>query len=162
MYSLKESWIKMHGTVPFEGWDGSMYCTKTNARIALQTNITGGFISAYTYTLVQEGWLTILYNGNEFKLKPNDLYIYSSGMEIKVLEASEDYNGICLLVDEHLTLETDAVRDMVRIAYMPIVRLHEPKISLPEDMAKRLWNRMEEIAGYLHSDIENASLQMMN
>ena len=151
MLSLKESWIRMYGTVPFEGWDGLMYCTRSNAYMALQTNRTFGFITAYTFTLVQEGRLSILYNGKELKLLPNDLFIYSSGMEISVLEASEDYKGICLLVDEHLTMETDTVRDMVRVSYLPIVRLHVPGISLSEEMAIRLGNRMEEIAAYLHS-----------
>lgn len=152
MYSLQESWIGMHGTVPIEGWDGRMYCTRTNAYLALQTNKTNGFISAYTFTLVQDGWLSILHNGKELRLVPDDLYIYSPGMEITVSGTSEDYKGICLLVDEHLTLETDTVRDMVRVAYLPIVRLHEPRIALPPEMATRLANRMGEIAAYLHSE----------
>ena len=142
MYSLKESWTLMHGSLPFEGWDGLMYCVQANGHMALQTNKTNGFISAYTFTLVREGWLTLLYNGRELKLCPNDLYIYSPGMEITVLETSDDYKGLCLLVDEHLTLETDTVRDMVRVAYWPIVRLHEPRIALPQDMAIRLGNRI--------------------
>lgn len=152
MYSLKESLTIMHGSLPFEGWDGRMYCVQANAYLALQTNKTNGFISAYTFTLVQEGWLTLQYNGRELKLLPNDLYIYSPGMEITVLGASEDYEGLCLLVDEHLTLETDTVRDMLRVAYWPIVRLHEPRIALSLDMATRLGKRMEEIASYLHSE----------
>lgn len=151
MYTLKEAWIKMIGEVPFEGWDGRMYCSPTDADVTFRTNRTQGFISAYTFTLVVQGWLTIVYNGKEMTLRERDLYIYSSGMGVTVLKASEDYRGICLLVDEHLTFETDTVRDMVRIAYLPIVRLHEPRIALSPEMASHFKNRMEEIAGYLNS-----------
>ena len=31
MYSLKEAWVKMHGDVPFDGWDGTIYCKETDA-----------------------------------------------------------------------------------------------------------------------------------
>ena len=151
MYTLKEAWVKMHGAVPFEGWDGRMYCERTDAEITFRANRTQGFMSAYTFTLVLEGWLTVVYNGKELALHENDLYIYSSGMGISILKASEDYRGICLLVDEHLTFETDTVRDMVRIAYLPIVRLHEPRIALSPAMASHFENRMGEIAGYLSS-----------
>lgn len=152
MYSLKEAWIKMHGAVPFESWDGRMYCDLTDADITFRANRTQGFISAYTFTLVLEGWLTISYNGRELTLRPNDLYIYSPGMGVTILSASEDYRGICLLVDEHLILETDTVRDMVRIAHLLIVRLHEPRIALSPELTSRLGNRMQEMAGYLKSE----------
>lgn len=142
----------MHGHVPYEGWDGRIQCDRTDAAMTFRANTTQGFMSAYTFTLVLEGWLSILYNGKELTLVRNDLYIYSPGMSVTILSASENYRGLCLLVDEHLTLETDTVRDMIRIAYLPIVRVKEPRIGLPEEIAIRLKNRMEEILGYLHSD----------
>lgn len=143
--------MKMNGTVPFEGWDGRMYCNITDVTTTFRANKTQGFIFAYTFTLVLEGWLTLVYNGKELTLHPNDLYIYSPGMEVNILSVSEDYKGICLLVDEYLTLEMDIVRDMVRIAYLPIVRLNEPRIALAPEIASRIRNRLEEISGYLHS-----------
>ena len=151
MYSLKEAWIKMHGTAPYEGWDGRIQCDRTDAAITFRANRTQGFMSAYTFTLVLEGWLTIIYNGRQLTLGPRDLYIYSPGMSVTIVSATKNYRGICLLVDEHLTLESDTVRDMIRIAYLPIMRLHEPKIALSEEAATLLGNRMEEILRYLSS-----------
>ena len=142
----------MHGTAPYEGWDGRIQCDRTDAAITFRANRTQGFMSAYTFTLVLEGWLTIIYNGRQLTLGPNDLYIYSPGMSVTIVSATKNYRGICLLVDEHLTLESDTVRDMIRIAYLPIMRLHEPKIALPEETATILGNRMEEILRYLSSE----------
>ena len=151
MYSLKEAWIKMQGHVPYEQWDGKMHCVRTDAAMTFRANLTGGFFSAYTFTLVLEGWLTIIYNGKELTLNPDDLYVYSPGMPVTILSASENYRGICLLVDEFQTLETDTVREMIRIAYLPIVRLQEPVIALSREMAGSLASRMDEIIRYLQS-----------
>ncbi len=152
MYSLREAWIKMLGRQPYEQWDGRMHCMETDASVTFLTNKTQGFMAAYTFTLVIKGWLTIVYNGQELTLLPDDLYIYSPGLEVIVLAASEDYRGICLLADEHLTIESPTVHDLVNIAYAPIVQLHEPKIALPHEDARRLEEKMREMVGYLHSD----------
>ncbi len=155
MYNLKEAWTIMQETEPFQGWDGKVYCTRTDAAVTFRANRTRGFMSAYSFTLVLEGWLVILYNETELTLKTGDLYIYSPGMGITILSASDDYHGICLLADESLSLETDAVRDMVRLAYLPVIRLHEPRIPLAPKAAQALRKRMEEITEYLHSDNTN-------
>lgn len=152
MYSLNEAWVKMHGAVPYEGWDGRVLCDKTDGAMTFRANRTQGFMAAYTFTLVLEGWLTIIYNGRQLVLGPNDLYVYSPGMSVTIVSATKNYRGICLLVDEHLTLESDTVRDMIRIAYLPIVRLREPKIVLADEMAAVFRSRMEEILRYLSSD----------
>ncbi|MBQ9398623.1 MAG: helix-turn-helix transcriptional regulator [Bacteroidales bacterium] len=152
MYSLKEAWVKMQGSLPFEGWEGRLYCNHTDAAITYRANITQGFMAAYTFTLVNRGWLTFIYNGRELTLHENDLYIYSPGLSVTILAASEDYQGICLLADEPTTLETPAFQSLVQVAYHPIVQMSEPKLSLPDDTAGPIRKRMEEIKEYLHSD----------
>ena len=162
MYSLEEAWIKMHGARPFEGWDGKMYCDKTDAAITFRANKTQGFMAAYSFTLVLEGWLSIIYNGQELTLRPDDLYIYSPGLEVTIVAASENYRGICLLADEHLSFELPTTRDLVSIAYAPIVRLHTPKLTLMHDDALRLAEKMHEISGQLHaSHIYKAKILQM-
>ena len=152
MYTLKDGWIAMQGSLPTEDWDGKMYCTETDADITFRTNIIQGFLAAYTFTLVIDGWLSIVYNNRELKLRPGDLYIYSPGMRVLIAAASSDYHGICLMADEHTTIELPSVHDLVHIAYAPIVQLHEPKLSLPPDEVRHMEQRMREIIGYLHSD----------
>ena len=152
MYTLKEWWNISIGEDPVKDWDGKVYCTPTNAEMTMQTNLTQGFLSCYTFTLVTEGWLTMNYNGIEIHLTKGDLYIYSPGLSVTILSISQDYRSYCLMVDEHTTLETPSVRDMVSMAYLPIVQLSEPKLSLPQETAALLESRMREIINYLHSD----------
>lgn len=152
MYTLKQGWMAMIGEMPMENWDGKMYCLETDATLTSRTNETEGFMSAYTFTLVTQGWLTLIYNGMEITLHPDDLYIYSPGLSVSVVAISEDYRGICLLADEHMTLDAPGVHDLVHIANQPIVQLHEPKVTLPHDAAVHLAAKMREIITYLHSD----------
>ena len=152
MYSLKEAWVKMHGREPMEQWDGKIYCDETDAAVTFRTNETHGYMAAYTFTLVLEGKLTLVYNGRELALHADDLYIYSSGLPVTIVSASNDYRGICLLADEHVTIESPTVHDLVHIAYAPLVQLHEPKLKLSHEDAVRLGNKMREIRDYLHSD----------
>jgi len=116
MYSLKEAWVLMHGGLPFKNWNGRIYCNTTDASITFRANETHGYMAAYTFTLVVEGWLSIIYNGQELTLHPDDMYIYSPGLAVTIISASDDYRGICLLADEHISTELPTVRDMVHIA----------------------------------------------
>ena len=152
MYTLKEGWIAMHGSVPVEDWDGKMYCTEADADVTFRTNIIQGYLAAYSFTLVIDGWLSIVYNNKQLMLHPGDLYIYSPGMPVLIAAASSDYRAICLMADEHTTIELPSVHDLVHIAYAPIVQLHEPKLSLPPDEVRHMEQRMREIIGYLHSN----------
>lgn len=151
MYSLKDAWVRMHGRLPYEGWDGRIQCDRTDAEMTFRANRTQGFMAAYTFTLVLEGWLNIIYNGKQLTLQPNDLYIYSPGMSVTIVSTTKNYRGICLLVDDHMALESDTVRDMIRIAFLPIMRLREPRIALSQGAAAHIHNRLEEILAYLES-----------
>lgn len=151
MFTLKEAWTIMHGKPPVPDWDGRIYCNETNSETTFRANKTQGFIAAFTFTLVLKGWLKVLYNGHELLLQPDDLYFYSPGLPVSILEASADYRGVCLLADEHTTIEMPAVHDLVQITYASIVQLHEPKQKLPHEAAVRLADKMFEIRDYLHS-----------
>lgn len=142
----------MHGVEPIGNWDGKIYCNETDAAITYRANETHGYMAAYMFTLVLEGWLTIIYNGQELTLHPDDIYMYSPGLPVTIVSASDDYHGICLLADEHTTIESPTVHDLVHIAYAPIVQLHEPKLKLSHDDVQRLGDKMREIRDYLHSD----------
>ncbi len=152
MYTLKEAWLKMLGQPPCQNWDGKIYCSQTDAAITFKANRTQGFMAAYTFTLVTEGWLKILYNGKELILQTNDLYIYSPGLGVTILDASDNYHGICLLADEQVTIESPMIHDMVHIAYLPLVQLHEPVMHLPSEAAERIAAKMNEITDYIHSN----------
>lgn len=150
MYSLKESIGLFSGNATIDE-NAVMYCFETNAVTALRTNEKQGFFACYVFTLVEKGWLTIRYNGQELTFYPDDVYTYSPGLPITVIATSNDFHGLSLMADEHAAIDASTLHDLVRIAYLPIVQLHEPKLSLPHDEALHLARRMREIISYMQS-----------
>ena len=153
MYTLNEYLpIFVGEDLPEKGWDDGMYCLETDEAKILRTNLLHGFVSCFGFMLVDKGWMTVHYNGRELTLRPNDLYTYSPGLPIDVIATSDDFHGYCLMADEHVTIEAPSVHDLVHLAYMPIVQLHEPKQTLAPDAAQHLIAKMQEIISYIHSD----------
>ena len=69
----------------------------------------------------------------------------------QIIATSDDFHGYCLMADEHVTIEAPSVHDLLHLAYLPIVQLHEPKQTLAADTAQHLIMKLREIIGYLHS-----------
>ena len=153
MYTLNEYLpIFVGDDLPEKGWDDGMYCFEANAAKILRTNLMHGFVSCIAFMVVDKGWMKIHYSGRELTFHPNDLYIYSPGFPVTVIATSNDFHGYCLMADEHVTIEAPFVHDLVHLAYLPIVQLHEPKQTLALDAAEHLLMKMREIIGYLQSD----------
>lgn len=151
MYKLKEWWNLTIGPDPIDDWDGNVLCTESNAQMTQLTNVTQGFLACYTFTLVIRGWLKMNYNGEELTIEQGDLYIYSPGMAVTIIDVSAEYQSICLMVDESTTLESPTVRDMVTLAYQPLVQLSQPKLSLTAEQVAMFESRMQEMIAYQHS-----------
>ncbi len=152
MYTLQEAWMKMHGCPPYDGWDGKIICNDTDAAITFRANKTQGLMSAYTFTLVLNGWLSIRFDGFEITLVPGDLYVYLPGLTVSIVSSSDDYRGICLLADERLSFDIGAERDLSGVVFRPVVELHEPKLHLPLATASSILIIMEQIRDYCFSE----------
>lgn len=151
MFTIKEWWKLTMGCDPYDGWDGKVLCIECDAAITLRTNITQGFLACYSFTLVTRGWLTIRYNDGQITIRKGDLYLYSPGLAVTIIDSSDDYQSICLMVDEFTTLESPAVRDMVSLAFLPLVQLSTPSLTLTHEQATLFEGRMREIISYQRS-----------
>ncbi len=151
MYTLKETWHQnYYGQEPTNDWDGKMICIALNSEITFRANETEGHSLHYSFTVVTQGWLTFVYNGQEITLKPDDLYFYSPGQPLTILSASRDYQAVSILIDEQTALEIPTVRHLVSIAYQPMALLNGPVVSLPHDAASKLADRIREMIGYFN------------
>lgn len=130
----------------------SIFCVKTNREITLLTNEMKDFLDCFSFTLIRKGECTLLYNGHTIKLSKDDLYIYTPGLTIEVTDISEDYEGICLIVDKNILFENSISHDVITAAYFPIMSLPEPKIHLDEKAVYRVNGEMNEIIMFLNSD----------
>ncbi len=150
MYTLEETWYQNYGQAPTPDWDGKFICLELDAEKSFKANETEGRSLHYSFTIVTRGHLTFVYNGQQFTLKPHDLYIYSPGLPLTILSASSDYDALCILIDEQAALGIPTVRQLVSIAYQPMALIDGPVLSMNAETAQELADRIREMIGYFH------------
>ena len=152
MYRLSEFLTRVMGLDQSLVEGCEMCFFETDGERTMQVNRMRDTLDCYTFTLVFQGDLTLLHGNHRLTLHCGDMYIYTPGFALTILDASADYRGACLIVEETLTFETPIVRNMIRAAYFPVAELREPKLSLRPDEADRLLSRMKEIDECMRSD----------
>ena len=152
MYQLKDFLTSVLGMSPSDVASGELYCTESNTRLTFLTNQMQQTMAGYSYTLVIDGWLQLIYNDRLLTLKKGDLLIYSPGMLVRIVSGSVNYHSICLIIDEQAALEIPAVRNVVHTVYQPIVELGRPVIHLGEQQTCHFRQLMLEIIRYLYSN----------
>ncbi len=151
MYSLKETWYRNYSQDPSTDWDGKIICIALDAEMTFKANETEGHSLHYSFTIVTQGWLKFIYNGQVVTIKQDDLFIYSPGQPLNILSACSDYHAVSILIDEQTALEIPTVRHLVSIAYKPLTLLHGPVLSLSKQAAENMANRVREMIGYFHA-----------
>ena len=152
MFRLEATWMWQYGHDTIPDWDGNLLIVDTDAHNSLvETNALPGTIAAYGYTIVLQGWITMLYNGREVHYTKDDLIIYTPGMVVSVIAISDDYRGICLVADKDFAFESPTMRNAIRAAYLPVVELREPRLTLAEEDKLHLMELMGIIRRYLLS-----------
>lgn len=152
MFRLEATWMWQYGYNTIPNWDGKLLIIDTDAHNSLdKTNALPGAIAAYGYTIVLQGWMTMLFNGREVHFTKDDLIIYTPGMMVSVIAISDDCRGICLVADKDFAFESPTMRDAIRAAYLPAVELSEPRLTLAEEDNLHLMELMGIIRRYLLS-----------
>ena len=152
MYKLSDFLTSVLGMSHEQMPSDELYCSESNTRLTFFTNQMQETLAGYSYTLVHDGWLQLLYNDCMLVLKQGDLLIYSPGVQIRIINGSKNYHSVCLMIDEQAALEIPAVRNVVHTAYQPIAELGRPVIHLDEQQAAHFWQHMLEIVRYQHSN----------
>ena len=152
MYKLSDFLTSILGMSHDDVVSDDMYCSESNTRLTFLTNQMQETLAGYSYTLVHDGWLELLYNERMLTLQKGDLLIYSPGVQIRVINGSKNYHSACLIIDEQAALEIPSVRNVVHTAYQPIAELGRPIIHLDDEQAAHFWQHMLEIIRYQHSN----------
>ena len=151
MYKLRDILTNVYGMPHDEMASDELFCSESNLEGALLTNRMQDTLAGYSYTLVRDGWMQVIYNGQVLTLSEGDLFIYSPGCKLTIVGGSDDYRSVVLIVDEQTTLEMPSVRNIISTAYYPVAELGQPVIHLSEEQTMHFWNRIEEMIRYLHS-----------
>lgn len=151
MYSLKDFLTSVLDLSPDEIISDEIFISESDTRRTFATNLMQEAFAGYTYTLVHDGWLEFLYNGKFMTIQRGDLMIYSPGVQVSIINGSQNYHSICLMIDEQAALEIPSVRNVIHTAYQPIAELGRPILHLDEAQAAHFWQHMHEMIRYLYS-----------
>ena len=75
MYKLSDFLTSVLGMPSDDVVSDELYCSESNTRLTFLTNQMQETLSGYSYTLVRDGWLELLYNGRMLTLQKGDLMI---------------------------------------------------------------------------------------
>ncbi|MBP3228784.1 MAG: hypothetical protein J6M53_08415 [Bacteroidaceae bacterium] len=76
MYRLRDFFHLVLGVDNADIPSDELACSETDTELTFYTNRMQDSLAAYTFTLVERGWLNLLYNGRSLTLERGDLYIY--------------------------------------------------------------------------------------
>lgn len=132
--------------------DCGISCESVNNQIALLNRLIGDRLSYFSFTIVLSGYLKINCEGRIIVLQENDLFITVPGSRVYTEEVTEDFSGLCLMIEEITAYEMPYARDGIRASYFPMSRDNANKLSFSATETQRLVHRMEEIKTCMGSD----------
>lgn len=119
--------------------------------------------SGYSFTLIRSGQLTLVSNNKLMQLKANDIYTYYPGSRVIIESISDDYRGICMILDVSMAHDAQAFRNLIRASMIPISQFGNSKIELTDKVANRLAKVLELIHEYIQQPgaLKNEILEML-
>lgn len=132
-----------------ETWNNKLTCALTNKRLTMLSNELSGALYWYSFTLVTNGYIILDNGGGEMIFTPNEMFVFYPGSPIYIHETSDDYKGICLIIDEQMAHDTQAFRNLIKASVIPLSNYGNSKVTLLPDDAQRLQSLMLLIRQYI-------------
>ena len=153
MNTLKEIIVKFTGIPESQIASDVIYCHKVDKADSLRTNNLRELLDGFAFSIILKGKLRLLHNGKEVEVLEKDLYIYSPGLPLRILEVSDDFSAIRMAVDKRIMFEHTFSHNLIKAAFFPVVHFDKPKLTLPDETFIRLREIMKAIIFHLNSDI---------
>lgn len=125
--------------------DCGISCESVNNKIAILNRQIDDRLSYFSFTLVLSGSAKVNCDGKLIDLKKNDMFTTVPGSRVYTLEVTDDFSGLCAMIEETTAYEMPYARDGIRVSYFPLSQDNANKLSFHASEAQRLAHRMEEI-----------------
>jgi AraC-like DNA-binding protein len=132
-----------------ETWDNKLTCALTDKQLTMLTNEMSGELKIYSFTLVTKGHIILDNGGGEMIFTPDEMFVFYPGSPIYIHETSDDYKGICLIIDEQMAHDSQAFRNLIKASVIPLSNYGNSKVTLLPDDAQRLQSLMLLIRQYI-------------
>ena len=112
MYNLQDYFNKFGKGHLNELWNGKMACAFFNGERTMTTNEMTESLNCYTFTLITQGEMTLLNGNSNHSFSKNDIYNYYPGSLLRIVDVSDDFEAISLMVDEQMAHSAQAFRNL--------------------------------------------------
>ena len=163
MYNLQDYFNKFGKEHLNELWNGKMACAFFNGERTMTTNEMTESLNCYTFTLITQGEMTLLNGNTSHSFSKNDIYNYYPGSLLRIVDVSDDFEAISLMVDEQMAHSAQAFRNLLRASMVPISQFGNCKLSLTSSDASRVQSVMMLINEYISQplSLKNEILEML-
>ena len=163
MYNLQDYYNNFGKEHLDELWNGKMACAFFNDARTLTTNEMAESLNCYTFTLITQGELSLLNGNTILSFSKNDIYTYYPGSLLRIIDVSDDFEGICLFVDEQMAHSAQAFRNLLQASMIPLSKFGKSKLLLTSDDASRVQSVMMLISEYISQplSLKNEILEML-
>ncbi|MBR6431734.1 MAG: AraC family transcriptional regulator [Muribaculaceae bacterium] len=144
-------------------WNGKMACAFFNGARTLTTNDMTESLNCYTFTFITQGEMTLLNGNTKLSFAKNDIYTYYPGSVLRIIDVTDDFEGISLMVDGQMAHSAQAFRNLLQASMIPISQFGNSKLSLTSDDASRVQSVMMLISEYISQplSLKNEILEML-
>lgn len=163
MYNLQDYYNNFGKEHLDELWNGKMACAFFNGARTLTTNEMAESLNCYTFTLITKGELSLMNGNTILSFSKNDIYTYYPGSLLRIIDVSDDFEGICLFVDEQMAHSAQAFRNLLQASMIPLSKFGKSKLLLTSDDASRVQSVMMLISEYISQplSLKNEILEML-
>ncbi|MBO4815179.1 MAG: AraC family transcriptional regulator, partial [Muribaculaceae bacterium] len=146
-----------------ELWNGKMACAFFNGERTMTTNEMTESLNCYTFTLITQGEMTLLNGNTKLSFSKNDIYNYYPGSLLRIVDVSDNFEAISLMVDEQMAHSAQAFRNLLRASMVPISQFGNCKLSLSSGYASRVHSVLMLISEYISQplSLKNEILEML-
>lgn len=112
-------------------WKGKIACQYIYSNLRLDTSQVKTSVNSYIYAFFEKGSAKILYDKKEVTVQPGDFMFFPPHIPPVVLERTDDYEVICLIVSSNFVLDCPTARNLYQTASFttngkyPVLHLEE-------------------------------------
>lgn len=110
--------------------------------------------SFYAFTLVVKGKIKIRYDVEDIELGYSSFHLYLPGSEFSVIEVSEDYQALCIIVDESYIMGLSCMEKLLVLTYSPSFLRLKGHLQLTDENYGRMIKLFSLIEEYSKSMIK--------
>lgn len=122
-------------------WRGKIACQYVHSNLRLDTSQVKTSVNSYIYVLFEKGTAKIQFDKHELTVHPGDFIIFPPYIPPVVLESTDDYEAICLIVSSSFVYDCPMARNVFQTATFSLVVNNDPVIHL-DDMT---WQNLHDV-----------------